>query len=68
MHAKSAHVALLFSSLTAPRRVMLDMVLSKIPLADLEQRGLAIAGDRAAVADWLNALDAPAVDFNIAEP
>jgi alkyl sulfatase BDS1-like metallo-beta-lactamase superfamily hydrolase len=68
MIARAAPFSTPDATLTAPRRVMLDMVLSKIPLVDLEQRGLAIAGDRAAVADWLNALDAPAGDFNIAEP
>ncbi len=56
------------ATLTGPRQMMLALLFMKVPLAQLEQLGLKVSGDRAAVEAWLAAIDPVSATFNIAEP
>lgn len=56
------------ATLTGPRQMMLALLFMKVPLAQLEQLGLKVSGDRAAVEAWLNSIDPVGATFNIAEP
>lgn len=56
------------ATLTGPRRLLLGLLFMKLPLAALEQAGLKVEGDRAAVEAWINAIDPVGGGFNIVEP
>ncbi len=56
------------ATIVAPRRALLALLFLKLPLAQLEQSGLKVEGDRSLVEAWLAAIDPVPGSFNIAEP
>ena len=56
------------ATITGPRQLLLALLFLKLPLAQLEQAGLKVSGDRAAVENWLNSIDPVSGSFNLADP
>lgn len=68
MIGRMAPAAAAQATLTGPRPLFLGLLYMKMPLAQLEQAGLKVSGDRAAVESWLNSIDPVGGSFNIVEP
>lgn len=56
------------ATLSGPRMLFLGLLFQKAPLAQMENAGLRVEGDRAAVETYLAAIEPLSGTFNIAEP
>lgn len=68
MIGRMAPAAAAQATLTGPRQLFLGLLYMKMPLAQMEQAGLKVSGDRAAVESWVNSIDPVGGSFNIVEP